>query len=134
MSKIIFQIRFINPIEEILEIQNSLHLLGPNDGDFELDGILCYELNKRVNFFLLDNSKIKLLESFLDYVGLKYLFIKREVKEFYDSVKFTYLNEYFKKAIEDEIISNTSVDNILDKINKKGINSLTPLDKFILNN
>ena len=37
-----------------------------------------------------------------------------------------------KKDIENYILYNTSVDDILDKINKFGIDSITEIDKKIL--
>jgi hypothetical protein len=129
-NKFIFQIRFTNPIEELLEIQSGLGKLVPNE--FELDGILCFEMNKRVNFFFLDEEKLYTLKSFLEYLGLRYISFKRDYKEFYDSILFVNQDE-FKRALENEILSNYNTDDILDKINKRGINFLTPLDKYILN-
>ena len=45
-----------------------------------------------------------------------------------------FLNKYSdkKKDIENYILYNTSVDDILDKINKFGIDSITEIDKKIL--
>lgn len=39
----------------------------------------------------------------------------------------------FKKAFDNFILKNVSPDNVLDKINKRGIDSLTDIDKQILN-
>ena len=45
-----------------------------------------------------------------------------------------FLNKYSdkKKDIENYILYNTSVDDVLDKINKFGIESITEIDKKIL--
>jgi hypothetical protein len=130
-TKIILQVRFDNPMHEILRIQVGLDPSYTNT--FELEGIYCYELNKRVNFFLLEIDQLHNLLNFLDYIGLDCWFKERDIKEFYDNVIFLHLNEEFKAAIEAEIISIYSVDDILDKVIERGANSLTPLDKYILN-
>jgi len=131
-NKIIAQIRFTNPIDELLMIQSGLNESVLIDGGFELEGILNYELNKRVNFFLLEKNKLKTLKDFLEYVGLEYILVEREVKQIYDSCKIVYSDKKFKQALEDDILQTYTTDDILDKINERGINSLTPLDKYIL--
>lgn len=131
-SKIIFQVRFTNPLHEVLEIQSGLNKFIP-ESDFELEGIHCLEMNKMLNFFLLDEDKLYSLKSFLEYVGLRYISFIRTPKEIYDTFTcFASQDITFKKALEDEILSNYTKDDILDKINERGINSLTPLDKYIL--
>ncbi len=131
-NKIIFQVRFTNPLEEVLQIQSGLGQFVP-ENDFELDGIYVLEMNKMVNFFLLDEDKLYSLKSFLEYVGLRYISFTRTPKEIYDTFTvFAPQDIAFKKALEDEILSCYTKDDILDKINERGINSLTPLDKYIL--
>jgi len=131
-NKIIFQVRFTNPLQEVLQIQSGMNLFVP-ENNFELEGIHCIELNKMVNFFLLDEDKLYSLKSFLEYVGLRYISFTRTPKEIYDTFTvFAPKDIEFKKALEDEILSTYTKDDILDKINERGINSLTPLDKYIL--
>lgn len=61
--------------------------------------------------------------------------------EIYDDVDFKSIyettDEYelqFKKVFDTFILKNVSPDNVLDKINEKGIESLTDVDKEILKN
>ena len=53
-----------------------------------------------------------------------------------DSVFEEFLSKYpdKRKDIEDLILYDMNVDDVLDKINKFGIDSLTKIDKEILNN
>jgi hypothetical protein len=53
-----------------------------------------------------------------------------------DSVFEEFLSKYpdKRKNIEDLILYDMTVDDVLDKINKFGIDSLTKIDKEILNN
>ena len=53
-----------------------------------------------------------------------------------DSVFEEFLSKYpdKRKNIEDLILYDMNVDDVLDKINKFGIDSLTKIDKEILNN
>lgn len=133
-NKIIFQVRFTNSLEEVLQIQNGLAQLVPNVDEFELDGVQCLEMNKMVNFFFLDEDKLYSLKSFLEYVGLRYISFTRNFKEVYDSFTvFSPQDIKFKKSIEDEILNYYTKDDILEKITERGINSLTPLDYYILN-
>lgn len=81
-------------------------------------------------------------EEFLDFI--KSMCEKYEVKykitditddHIYSSSAFEeFLNKYSdkKKDIEIYILYNTTVDDILDKINKFGIDSMTEIDKKIL--
>lgn len=133
LNKIIFQVRFTNPLQEVLEIQSGLNKFVL-ENNFELGGIYCLEMNKMVNFFLLDEDKLYSLKSFLEYIGLRYISFIRNTKELYDTFTcFAPQDIEFKKALEDEILSIYTKDDILDKIGERGINFLTPLDKYILN-
>jgi hypothetical protein len=83
-----------------------------------------------VSYFLISDEDI-------EYI--KEIFYSREIRFKYKNITESVLNgdlnfddKYFDKIKKDYIDNNLTIDIILDKINKKGINSLNDFDKRIL--
>jgi hypothetical protein len=88
-------------------------------------------------------ESIDIIEKFLITNGIKHeifdvsdKFIKGEM-DILDYTELVIDEEYFtfnefKIELNNYLLSNTTVDMVLDKISEKGIESLTPFDKMIL--
>lgn len=90
-------------------------------------------------FLFVEEYKIKLLLSWLEKKDLilSYKDISNDIinGDIYDSEEFNHSynnDEEFKKVFDKFILENVDVDNILDKINRKGIECLTEIDRIIL--
>jgi hypothetical protein len=137
----IIKIDYIEVPQELIDNGRSTFTQEDRDALEEFDENLQYiELEDDDNW--IDPTIGIFSEDFLDFI--KYMCEKYEVKykitditddHIYSSSAFEeFLNKYSdkKKDIENYILYNTSVDDILDKINKFGIDSITEIDKKIL--
>jgi len=105
--------------KEIREL-NSYKLLAK---DIEVD-------HKMISYIITDRSTIVRILLFLRRKNLKFFF--EDVSEDILFGKTTFDGEFGEK-IKIFIKNNLNIDNILDKISKFGINSLSKLDKEFLN-
>lgn len=137
----IIKIDYIEVPQELIDRGGSVFSKEERDLMEEFDENLQYiELEDDDNW--IDPTIGIFSEEFLDFI--KSMCEKYEVKykitditdeHIYSSSAFEeFLNKYSdkKKDIENYILYNTSVDDILDKINKFGIDSITEIDKKIL--
>ena len=137
----IIKIDYIEVPQELIDRGGSVFSKEERDLMEEFDENLQYiELEDDDNW--IDPTIGIFSEEFLDFI--KSMCEKYEVKykitditdeHIYSSSAFEeFLNKYSdkKKDIENYILYNTSVDDILDKINKFGIDSMTEIDKKIL--
>ena len=137
----IIKIDYIEVPQELIDRGGSVFSKEERDLMEEFDENLQYiELEDDDNW--IDPTIGIFSEEFLDFI--KSMCEKYEVKYkitditdqyIYSSSAFEeFLNKYSdkKKDIENYILYNTSVDDILDKINKFGIDSITEIDKKIL--
>lgn len=137
----IIKIDYIEVPQELIDRGGSVFSQEERDLMEEFDENLQYiELEDDDNW--IDPTIGIFSEDFLDFI--KSMCEKYEVKYkitditdqyIYSSSAFEeFLNKYSdkKKDIENYILYNTSVDDILDKINKFGIDSITEIDKKIL--
>ena len=137
----IIKIDYIDVPKELIDNGRSVFSQEERDLMEEFDENLQYiELEDDDNW--VDPTIGIFSEEFLDFI--KSMCEKYEVKYkitditdqyIYSSSAFEeFLNKYSdkKKDIENYILYNTSVDDILDKINKFGIDSITEIDKKIL--
>ena len=137
----IIKIDYIEVPQEFIDNGRSVFSQEERDLMEEFDENLQYiELEDDDNW--VDPTIGIFSEEFLDFI--KSMCEKYEVKYkitditdqyIYSSSAFEeFLNKYSdkKKDIENYILYNTSVDDILDKINKFGIDSITEIDKKIL--
>ena len=137
----IIKIDYIEVPQELIDRGGSVFSKEERDLMEEFDENLQYiELEDDDNW--VDPTIGIFSEEFLDFI--KSMCEKYEVKYkitditdqyIYSSSAFEeFLNKYSdkKKDIENYILYNTSVDDILDKINKFGIDSITEIDKKIL--
>ena len=137
----IIKIDYIEVPQELIDRGGSVFSQEERDLMEEFDENLQYiELEDDDNW--IDPTIGIFSEEFLDFI--KSMCEKYEVKykitditdeHIYSSSAFEeFLNKYSdkKKDIENYILYNTSVDDILDKINKFGIDSITEIDKKIL--
>lgn len=137
----IIKIDYIEVPQELIDRGGSVFSQEERDLMEEFDENLQYiELEDDDNW--IDPTIGIFSEDFLDFI--KSMCEKYEVKykitditdeHIYSSSAFEeFLNKYSdkKKDIENYILYNTSVDDILDKINKFGIDSITEIDKKIL--
>ena len=137
----IIKIDYIDVPKELIDNGRSVFSQEERDLMEEFDENLQYiELEDDDNW--VDPTIGIFSEEFLDFI--KSMCEKYEVKYkitditdqyIYSSSAFEeFLNKYSdkKKDIENYILYNTSVDDILDKINKFGIDSMTEIDKKIL--
>lgn len=137
----IIKIDYIEVPQELIDRGGSVFSQEERDLMEEFDENLQYiELEDDDNW--IDPTIGIFSEEFLDFI--KSMCEKYEVK--YKITDITdehicsssafeeFLNKYSdkKKDIENYILYNTSVDDILDKINKFGIDSITEIDKKIL--
>jgi len=137
----IIKIDYIEVPRELIDRGGSVFSQEERDLMEEFDENLQYiELEDDDNW--IDPTIGIFSEDFLDFI--KYMCEKYEVKYkitditdeyIYSSSAFEeFLNKYSdkRKDIEKYILYNTSVDDVLDKINKFGIDSMTEIDKKIL--
>ena len=137
----IIKIDYIDVPKELIDNGRSVFSQEERDLMEEFDENLQYiELEDDDNW--VDPTIGIFSEEFLDFI--KSMCEKYEVKYkitditdqyIYSSSAFEeFLNKYSdkKKDIENYILYNTSVDDILDKINKFGIDSINEIDKKIL--
>ena len=137
----IIKIDYIEVPQEFIDNGRSVFSQEERDLMEEFDENLQYiELEDDDNW--VDPTIGIFSEDFLDFI--KSMCEKYEVKYkitditdqyIYSSSAFEeFLNKYSdkRKDIENYILYNTSVDDILDKINKFGIDSITEIDKKIL--
>ena len=137
----IIKIDYIEVPQELIDRGGSVFSQEERDLMEEFDEDLQYiELEDDDNW--IDPTIGIFSEEFLDFI--KSMCDKYKVKckitditddHIYSSSAFEeFLNKYSdkKKDIENYILYNTSVDDILDKINKFGIDSITEIDKKIL--
>lgn len=85
-------------------------------------------------FIRLDEYKVKKIE----YIFGKYFkFLKKDVTDKVISGEIQKLypdvEKFTPKLFENFRLDNTSIDDVLDKINDKGINSLDHIDRKVLN-
>jgi len=89
-------------------------------------------------FLLFEETKSKQVINFFDKLGVldQYKDVTNDIhtSKIFDNKDFNsvYSSKEFKHIFDEFIYKNLSVDDILDKINERGINSLTKIDKEIL--
>jgi hypothetical protein len=90
--------------------------------------------NKEFMFFRLSHMKIMRICSIIDpYINYKLEEVsKKVILGNINEYDFVIKNSEFKNFFESFRLDNTSIDDVLDKITVKGINSLDEIDKIIL--
>lgn len=122
----------------------------PNIGDDldhpvykELSSLLDTEDQKYIGFNEKEDMFIRLLDYKVDKVcdilnKNGFVFIKNDITEEVirgeAQIKYPEVNKLTPQLFENFRLENTSIDNILDKINLKGIKSLDKIDLLILSN
>ena len=98
-------------------------------GNFEVifTFLPTYKITKLVLFL----SKIGILIEHIDITSDALMSSMRNKRKHYEFVK-TFEDESAKKELNEFLENNLSIDNILDKIIIKGVDSLTDIDKKIL--
>ena len=110
------------------------------DDQIKWKDIKHIELEDDVNWIeptigIFSEEFIVFIKSMCEKYEVKYKITDITDEYIYSSSAFEeFLNKYSdkRKDIEKYILHNTSVDDVLDKINKFGIDSMTEIDKKIL--
>jgi len=137
----IIKLEYIDVPQEFIDSGRSSFSQEDLDLIDEFDENLQYiELEDDVNWIeptigIFSEEFIVFIKSMCEKYEVKYKITDITDEHIYSSSAFEeFLNKYSdkKKDIENYILYNTSVDDILDKINKFGIDSINEIDKKIL--
>ena len=119
-------------VSESISLKNVFVELARQAGvDLQLD----HTIDAKIIFTAQNRPFIEVIKSMCEKYEVKYKITDITDDHICSSSAFEeFLNKYSdkKKDIENYILYNTSVDDILDKINKFGIDSITEIDKKIL--
>jgi hypothetical protein len=137
----IIKLEYIDVPQEFIDSGRSSFSQEDLDLIDEFDENLQYiELEDDVNWIeptigIFSEEFIVFIKSMCEKYEVKYKITDITDEYIYSSSAFEeFLNKYSdkRKDIEKYILHNTSVDDVLDKINKFGIDSMTEIDKKIL--
>ena len=137
----IIKLEYIEVPQEFIDSGRSSFSQEDLDLIDEFDENLQYiELEDDVNWIeptigIFSEEFIVFIKSMCEKYEVKYKITDITDEYIYSSSAFEeFLNKYSdkRKDIEKYILHNTSVDDVLDKINKFGIDSITEIDKKIL--
>jgi hypothetical protein len=152
----IFQVNVSNSMEEIENIFSNMEsLLTPEELSFLANDLISADVSKNVDYIIIKQSCVKQFQKISKKCGLqikminmaKQIFDSKNVEEFVSlfGQKDTNpeLTQQFFPGIEsrfDEvnnivkmvILSQFNIDDVLDKISEKGIDSLNELNQYIL--
>ena len=137
----IIKLEYIDVPQEFIDSGRSSFSQEDLDLIDEFDENLQYiELEDDVNWIeptigIFSEEFIVFIKSMCEKYEVKYKITDITDEYIYSSSAFEeFLNKYSdkRKDIEKYILHNTSVDDVLDKINKFGIDSITEIDKKIL--
>ena len=137
----IIKLEYIDVPQEFIDSGRSSYSQEDLDLIDEFDENLQYiELEDDVNWIeptigIFSEEFIVFIKSMCEKYEVKYKITDITDQYIYSSSAFEeFLNKYSdkRKDIEKYILHNTSVDDVLDKINKFGIDSMTEIDKKIL--
>jgi len=137
----IIKLEYIDVPQEFIDSGRSSFSQEDLDLIDEFDENLQYiELEDDVNWIeptigIFSEEFIVFIKSMCEKYEVKYKITDITDEYIYSSSAFEeFLNKYSdkRKDIEKYILYNTSVDDVLDKINKFGIDSMTEIDKKIL--
>ena len=137
----IIKIDYIEVPQEFIDNGRSVFSQEELDLIDEFDENLQYiELEDDVNWIeptigIFSEEFLDFIKSMCEKYEVKYKITDITDEYIYSASTFEqFLNKYSdkRKDIENYILYNTSVDDVLDKINKFGIDSITEIDKKIL--
>lgn len=152
----VFQVNVLNQIEEAECILNNLEsLLTPEELSFLADDLISADISKTVDYIIIKQSCVKKFEKISKKCGLqieminmaKQIFDLKNVEEFVSlfgqkdsnpeltQQAFPGLQSTFDKVnniIKAIVLSQFGVNDVLDKISEKGIDSLNELNQYIL--
>jgi 2-iminoacetate synthase ThiH len=143
-------------------MSNKIYLLKLNNVknsiekslDKEKDGEMCYQFHKVLDFEDRENMTAGKENDGTEFILLnisedKVFKIEKISSKYYDTTlknvtediitgvldeyKIIYKTPYHKEFLSNFRLSNITIDDVLDKINKYGIDSLDDFDKSILN-
>jgi hypothetical protein len=137
----IIKLEYIDVPQEFIDSGRSSFSQEDLDLIDEFDENLQYiELEDDVNWIeptigIFSEEFIVFIKSMCEKYEVRYKITDITDEYIYSSSAFEeFLNKYSdkRKDIEKYILHNTSIDDVLDKINKFGIDSMTEIDKKIL--
>lgn len=92
------------------------------------ESILTFE-NKVLDFLLIDDETYSRVKKMLDRIGVNYL-VEDITDEYVNGSKK--ISGMLKEQLDSFIIKNTTIDDILDRINEVGIEKISLLEKKFL--
>lgn len=92
------------------------------------ESILTFE-NKVLDFLLIDDETHFRVKKMLDRIGVKYV-VEDITNEYVDGSKK--ISGMLKEQLDTFIIKNTTIDDVLDRINEVGIEKISSLEKKFL--
>jgi hypothetical protein len=132
-----FKIKLITELDELSDCgADIISEIGEDFGDF----IAFNEYDEyEIIFCFLEDYKIHSLLNIFEKHGLliesknitSSVLMSRFKNELFEEI---FQVEEFNKMLENFLLSNLTINNVLDKINEQGIDSLTETDKIILQN
>lgn len=152
----VFQLDLLNSLEEIEQINNNIENILTSDEIIFIDtNVIAADLSKTKDYIIINQSFIEQFKQLMDKCGFKIqmtniindVWNMNNIKEFISlfgeedpnpeltqqffpglQTTFDKVNQILKVIIE----SQFTLDNVLDKINEQGIDSLNELNKYIL--
>lgn len=152
----VFQLDLLNSLEEIEQINNNIeNILSPDEITLIDTNIIAADLSKTKDYIIINQSFIEQFKQLMDKCGFKIqmtniindVWNMNNIKEFINlfgeedpnpeltqevfpglQTTFDKVNQILKVMIE----SQFALNDVLDKINEQGIDSLNELNKYIL--
>lgn len=96
------------------------------------DEYVEYEFTENTSIIFIEEDKVKRLIGLSEFIGFK-IDVKEVTKELFEGeYEFSKEHEEFFLLLDEYLQSNFDADDVLDKILRKGMDSLTDTDKSIL--
>jgi hypothetical protein len=131
MRKLFYDIKILENPDVVREVEN--HMSDKQReiaSDIDVDVLDTIEDGYLHSYVYGDMMSINNMCEFLDSVNVRYVREDITDKVLIQSIKFD--DDNFSELAEKHIKSNLTIDMVLDKINIRGIESITDIDRIVL--